>query len=380
MQLLIQEYLRRDAMETFKGLKGLKEEYGISARFSEDFPELVCLKYSQIDSSLGDPIVQQCRGIILNVQKDWEVVSRPYDKFFNYGEGHAADIDWNTARVYEKLDGSLMTLYFYKGKWRVQTSGTPSANTPVGAYDFTFKELFWKVFTELNYLIPAHEHSDLCFMFELMTKYNRVVVRHTENKLVLHGVRNVKTGGYHNINYWADKYNWQACNTFLLNDIKSIISTANKLDPLCQEGYIVEDADFNRIKIKSPSYVVLHHTRDSMSPRNMLNIIRTNENTEFLTYFPEYLDLYNEIGRKYKALIWIIEATIRDIYYAGIETDYKKIGLYTKDMFYNGAIFQVLRNKRTVNEILADMSIKKLESWLEIVKEKYNEQAPSKEI
>ena len=38
-------------------------------------------------------------------------------------------IDWGTARVYEKLDGSLMTLYRYGGAWQVASSGLPDGST-----------------------------------------------------------------------------------------------------------------------------------------------------------------------------------------------------------------------------------------------------------
>ena len=363
-ELKVQQYLREDSMETFKGLSGLKEEYGIKYSFGTNFPELICLKYNQIESPMGEEIVQECRGLILNVQDNWNIVSRPYDKFFNYGEGHAAPIDWNSAKVYEKLDGSLMTLYFYKGKWRVQTSGTVDAECQVSGYDITFKELFWQVFTSLEYLIPSHGEKELCFMFELMTSKNRVVVRHPKDRLVLHGVRNITTGLYEPIEYWAQRFNWEACKLFSLSSIEEIIKASNNLDPLEQEGYILEDANFNRIKVKSPSYVALHHTRDSMSPRSMLNIIRTNESVEFLNYFPEYKDLYSDTLIDYNRLIGTIEATIKDIYKQGIQEDYKQIGLNTKNLFYKGSIFQIIRNNRSIKDILLEMPIKKLEDWI----------------
>ena len=363
-ELKVQQYLRESSMETFKGLSGLKEEYGIKYSFGTNFPELICLKYNQIESPMGERIVQECRGLILNVQEDWNIVSRPYNKFFNYGEGHAAPIDWNSAKVYEKLDGSLMTLYFYKGKWRVQTSGTVDAECQVNGYDITFKELFWQVFTSLEYLIPSHGEKELCFMFELMTSKNRVVVRHPKDKLVLHGVRNITTGLYEPIEYWAQRFNWEACKLFGLSSIEETIQASNNLDPLKQEGYILEDASFNRIKVKSPSYVALHHTRDSMSPRSMLNIIRTNESTEFLQYFEEYTETFEQVEFKYNNLVAKIEDTIKTIYNKNIQTDYKSIGLFSKDLFYKGALFQILKKDTTIKEYLKNIPIKKLEDWI----------------
>ena len=104
----LQQYLREH------GLEKLIADYSIKAVTHKQYPHLISLKYSQIDSPMGEKIVQQCRGIVLDRSNNWEIVSYPYDKFFNYGEGngevfYSAAIDWSTAKVYEKLDGSLMT-------------------------------------------------------------------------------------------------------------------------------------------------------------------------------------------------------------------------------------------------------------------------------
>ncbi|WP_445240384.1 RNA ligase [Microcoleus vaginatus] len=106
----LQEYLRQHGLET------LSETYHIKVTRHRQYPDLVCLKYSQIESPLGEKIVQQCRGIILDSSQDWQIVSYPYDKFFNYGEIHAAAIDWRNAKVYEKLDGFSDCTVFLQGR------------------------------------------------------------------------------------------------------------------------------------------------------------------------------------------------------------------------------------------------------------------------
>ena len=80
------------------GLDALIERYRISARRHREFPHLVLLKYSQIESPMHEAIVQECRGLIVDESADWAVVCRAYDKFFNHGEPHAAAIDRSLLR------------------------------------------------------------------------------------------------------------------------------------------------------------------------------------------------------------------------------------------------------------------------------------------
>jgi hypothetical protein len=102
--------------------------FAVRAKRHGKHSNLVQLKYSQIGSPMHEPIVQECRGLVLDEAERWRVVCRAYDKFFNIGEPNATEIDWPAARVYEKLDGSLMTLYRYGGAWHVASSGVPDAS------------------------------------------------------------------------------------------------------------------------------------------------------------------------------------------------------------------------------------------------------------
>lgn len=369
MELEIQNYLRSG-----KTLGNLKDEYSIKSVFDTEYPELVCLKYSQIDSPMRETIVQECRGIILNKDDNWNVVSRPYNKFFNYGEGHASFIDWSTAKVYDKLDGSLMTLYWYDNQWRVQSSGTPDAGGKVYNYDgsdITFRELFWKTWFKLGYKAPSKKMSGFCYMFELMTPLNKIVVQHTESKLVLHGCRAIDFDQYYDPQYAVNfsAVNWEVCKTFSLTNIEEILDSAKNIDPTSQEGYVVVDKDFNRVKIKSPAYVALSHTKDNMSARHMLEIVKASEGSEVLTYFPEFKELHDKLLKDYIDLQKLIQITIDEVTPLG--DCWKEIGLKTKGLFYQGIIFQVLRNNVSVSTCLSNMPTRKLEQLLNIMRTKY---------
>ena len=352
----LQNYLRQ------YGLDSLCSSYHIKSTRHQKYPHLICLKYSQIESPMGEKIVQQCRGIILDSAQDWQIVSYPYNKFFNYGEHHASTIDWSSAKVYEKLDGSLMVLYFYDGEWRVQSSGTPDAGGEVNGFGFTFAELFWKVWNELGYHLP--QEREYCFIFELMTPYNRIVVQPKNNQIVLHGARNLDTLIESEPGFWANKYGWELVKSYPLTNWTEVIKAAEMLDPMDSEGYIICDQNFNRVKVKSPQYVAISHLREGFSTRRMLEIILTNEGEEFLAYFPEWTGLYEKIKDKYQSLIEEVEAAYQQ--YQHIETQ-KDFALAIKHLPYSGILFSLRSGKiSSVKEALRSCTIQKAEELLRL--------------
>lgn len=352
MAEVVQNFLRENSIDD------LQSNYAIKAKPHVERPNLVLLKYNQLESPMGLDIVQKCRGIILDCANDWDVVCRTYDKFFNYGEGHAAKIDWSTARVYEKLDGSLMQLYFYDGGWHVSSSGMPCASGNIMNTDKTFRDLFWKVWGSLGYRLPID--TNVCYAFEMMTPYNRVVVRHSDSKLVLHGARRLSDFKELDPIEEARNNGWESIKTYALSSWNDVMEAAKNLDPMDSEGFVVCDANYNRVKVKSPAYVAVAHMKDGFTTRRMLEIVRTNENSEFLSYYPEYTDLFYEVKCKYDALVEEISgfySVIKDIEHQ------KDFAMKAKDQKYSGVLFG-MRNGKDLKSYLAGMNIRALEDWL----------------
>lgn len=289
--MLVQEILRRGGFQ----------ELGrhINIKRHPKYLHLVQFKYNQIESPMGDPVVQECRGLILDERDNWAVVARPFDKFFNYGEGHAAAIDWNTAKVQEKLDGSLIILYNYDEQWHFATSGTPDAGGEVNGYGFTFAELARKAYCLFG--IGLGGLSNFTFLFELTSKYNRIIVAHDEPKLTLIGIRH-KDGTEYSPDSWINP-GFPTVRTFPLQNMEEVLATFQTFQPTSQEGYVVVDGAHHRVKVKHPGYVALHHLKDGFGPRRMVEIVRQGEISEVLAHFPEYAEEMEKIRCKYNALV-----------------------------------------------------------------------------
>ena len=123
----VQQYLQNGGT-----LAELQEKYALNIKRHPKYNSLCLFKYDQINSRPENhPIIVCARGLILDEARSWTVVSLPFNRFFNYGQCESVEIDWSSASVALKLDGSLIILYYAFGKWQVQTSGSPAAEGEV---------------------------------------------------------------------------------------------------------------------------------------------------------------------------------------------------------------------------------------------------------
>jgi hypothetical protein len=354
----LQSFLREHSIEE------LERRFAITAKPHKTFPNLYLFKYNQLESPFAERIVQESRGVILDRENNWRVVARGYDKFFNAGEHLAASIDWPTAHVYEKLDGSLIQMYYYANAWRISTSGTPDASGPVDNSGMTFEQLFWDTWNQLNYIVPSDKYKNLTFLFELMTKHNRVVVKHEQSRIVLHGARYTdKNMDEMFPEYLASIHGWNYPQSFSLNSLEDIQKAAVILKPLESEGYVVVDERFNRIKIKSPAYVAIAHLVDKFSSRRILEILRLGEENEFEAYlkdFPEWTTTFHHTKSRWEALIEDITNNynvIKDI------DSQKEFAAQATKLEFSGALF-AMRKGKLPKDYLSKLNIKNLEEMI----------------
>jgi hypothetical protein len=336
----------------------LTAKYAIKVTSHKKFPNLLLFKYNQIDSPMGERIVQECRGIILDSTDNWKVVSFAYEKFFNHGEGHAAPIDMSTAKVMEKLDGSIMTVFYYANDWHVASSGMPDAagqvNTLLG--DTSFAQLFWATWKDLKYSMPVDKTR--CYAFEMMTPYNKIICIYKKSNIVLHGVRDLNTLQELEPEPIAVKHGWECVKSYKMNSLTAVAEMAASLNPIDYEGYVVVDQNFNRVKVKNLSYVSLSHIKEGMSLRRMIEIVRTNESEEFLTYFPEFEKLYREVRKAFNELVQEIEATYEQHKNIVVQKDF---ALAINKKPYTGVLFALRKGDVTsAKQALRGMNIDRL--------------------
>lgn len=259
----------------------------------------IMFKYNQVLSDFSIPLVREARGIIFR-EGDWECVCHAFNKFFNEGEKNVADIDWNTASVQEKVDGSLIK-FWYDKDWHVSTNGTIDA-FKAELNDTKYPNFLQLVFAAIHQVFEdEYNFVDLLdpkctYMFELVSPYNRVVIPYKEIKLYFLGARNMEDGKEYDPKKFDVSVYFNVPKRYSLHSLEDVQKAANEL-PWDQEGYVVCDANFNRVKIKSPQYVMAHYARNNgvVNTERLVQIVLDGEQEEFLTYASDYADELQEV-------------------------------------------------------------------------------------
>ncbi|MCL2086678.1 MAG: hypothetical protein FWH05_03690 [Oscillospiraceae bacterium] len=289
----------RDILSTDPYNIKIKEEHGF-----------ILLKYSQIDSDFNQEIVRECRGLILD--SDFNPVCIPFYKFGNYGESYADKIDWNTAVVEEKLDGSLIKLWHYDNEWRVSTNGTIDARdaelralVTINADYPNFRVLFDIAATNVN-LDTSRLNPQYIYMFELVSPYNRIVTPYGETGLYHIGTRDISNSQELEADIGIPKPKTYSCSS-----LDDLIEMAKKLK-YSEEGYVVKDAQYRRIKVKSPAYVAASRLISGINETRVVELVMSNETAEFLTYFPEYSEIISATKQRINHLITYLDKILQE--------------------------------------------------------------------
>jgi hypothetical protein len=261
--------------------------------------------YNSIESPISRSIVRECRGLILREEEgNYSVIARGYDKFFRLDEGAGDDIDWKTARAYEKLDGTLLLFYWYGGQWNVSTKGVPDAAQFCDS-GISFANLFWNTFRELDYSLPPSDWQNYCFMFELLTLDNRVVIPHPVSRLVLHGARFIDPDNHYfpeydpySIQSMAEAWlHWELPDAYPVGNEAAVRELVNSKDGTVFEGLVLVDHTFTRAKVKNPLYHDLHEAMTDLTLRAVVRMVM-HEHSEIITaYYPEYAVLFFDISQ-----------------------------------------------------------------------------------
>lgn len=285
-------------------------------KISED-DGYVLFKYNQIASDFNEEICKEARGLILDTQDNFRVVRYAFKKFFNVDEGFAAKLDWDSAVATEKIDGSIMSVWFARDKWHLSTNGTIDAFKAelngVGPYK-TFGELFESVLPLSTF---ANYNKHRCWTFELVSPYNKVVIDYPETKVYLLSVRDMDSLeelGLDAVEILADANGLTVPERYDLNNEADYRKVVEQM-PEGHEGIVVRDVNGERVKIKTLLYFEMHRAKNNgvITLERIVDLIRANDHYEFLSYFPEYQSVFDDVKRQIDNTEIVVEKVRQDV-------------------------------------------------------------------
>lgn len=321
----------------------LAEELGIKIKeYPEANPARMVLNYCQIESPKSHPYVMQSRGVVLT--EDFDVLALPFDRFFNFGEveNHENRIDWSKAECVEKVDGSLIKIYWDGLKWCIATRSTAFAESDVYGFPLTFKDLVLRALgceDDKSFQLKCMFNLTFnkTYLFEVTARENRVVTQYNGYTLWWLGTRCNSTGRFENHDTCVTALGAKLPRKFKFDTTENCMKTAQSLPDL-QEGYVIYQDGVPVCKIKSPAYVAVHHIKsEGLNPKRIAQLVLANEQGEYLTYFGEdyqYIEPYEIAFHKLKCEMVDVYNQFKDL------ESQKDFALSVKDYPYSSALFK----------------------------------------
>ncbi len=323
------------------------------------------LKYNQLESDMSLPLVQMCRGIIVDLE-NMKVACRRFDKFFNHGEVNAAHLE-GKIRAEEKVDGSIIGLWCGRdGQWNISTNGMIDASDadvfiPTDGAR-TYKDLFELAWEKAGIDFQALD-KEYTYIFELVSPLNRIVVPYKETELYFLGMRHNETGQEVSpIDTDFGKY-FKVPRIYPIDTLEQAIEVAQTLSG-SEEGFVLVDENFNRVKVKGAEYLQLHLLRNNdLSLRSFLATVLEGKQDDLLGYFPEYEPYIRDIEDRLANYKLTVKGAIET---APWDADRKSFAMEVKDLPCSNILFKLYSN-RDYNweaDVITIDNINKLIQWL----------------
>jgi T4 RnlA family RNA ligase len=274
------------------------------------------------------------------------IVSRPFPKFFNYGELELAHQNYLDSRsvaqrgdftVTEKMDGSLGVSYFDpQGKMYIATRGSFVSEQARKANELLSK--YYKPYWD----------SDYTYLFEIIYPSNRIVVNYGDKEeLVLLSIIETKSGrelNYDTVNQWVSDYDIPVVPRYDgITDFNQIEQKQNS------EGYVVHFPDTGlRFKLKFDEYVRLHKIVTGINAKRVWELLSTNTPfDDILERVPdEFYQWVQKTRLDLKSQYTIIENAAIDVFTSVQDIPTRKDqALAIKDSPYRGIVFNMLDSK-----------------------------------
>jgi len=212
------------------------------------------LKYKKkvFYDNLWNDYIAECRGSI--VDADFNLVSYPFTKIYNYGIEKAAPVlsDDTEVIAYRKVNGFMVACTWYNGDVLVSTTGSTDSPFVAMAKEMMLNHMPW---TDWQLAFCTADMEGLTVMFECVHPYDPHIIPEEAGMYVL---------GYRE-NEWRSEVGHDPCvlqdlalmfNCYKPESVTTSMAAVKNLAKECKhEGFVFYTEDGVSAKIKSPYYL-----------------------------------------------------------------------------------------------------------------------------
>ena len=291
----------------FESKQILESKGLVVTNYEEDGVYMV--KYDKTKSDMLDDDVLKCRGIIID-KKTNKLLCYPPEKSIDISLITDAD-----KIIYQTfIDGTMINISSINGEWKISTRSNLSAKCKFYS-DKSFSVLFNESSINLNYDLLD---KTCCYTVVLQHPENRIVANYDKPSYVLVSVRRIIDGVVNDLDLVQVKSDLKELGQDIIipdilefNDLNEARTYVNSL-PFYEQGLVLKTSK-GRSKMRNPHYDYVKQMRGNT--RNMRFNYLTLQNlgsvTEFLSYFPEY----NELFLEYHNELYLVSKTLQDLYH-----------------------------------------------------------------
>lgn len=272
--------------------------------------DLLLFKYNECIWNVGwHKYAMASRGKIVD-RNTLEVVSYPFDKFFNLNEHPLSQESLVVEKISKadrvsltnKLDGSTIIVSRYNDNALITTNGSFNNIQTKWA-----REIFEEKYPDFIHDVP----EGYTFVFELIHPENRIILDYGETQdLYLIAVREnalLENGivAYDKLLEIADSYGLNIVQQEVFTSLSDICRKARDLKDANKEGWVIRTESGGYVnymfKLKLEEYFILHRAKSHVSMKNIYNLYVHGNLDEFLNTVDdntkqEVVDMLEEIN------------------------------------------------------------------------------------
>lgn len=350
---------------------------GIIVKDKNDYWVLNYIQYAD-----KNPFNILTRGLVIH--KSGKIASCPFFRFFNFGESHAAKIDFANADIMEKLDGSLVGVFFPENVknpiWHFRSLlSAHEKDRDFAIKGFVLNEetpLLMEVYPYLKEIEFKNDLKEYSLMFEFICKANTVVTQYEPSQygLYLIGARHLPTLyelTESELDNLASNLEIRRPKRWNASSYEEIIKMMEEFPKeKVYEGFVIRDRITGlRNKIKNEDYLKRHRLLTKLNYKNLIPLYFDGERGEIEAYFPQSKEIFDKIEKCYTNMAAKVLEVLLLWQNKNVSRKEVALGIVGKESKYIcNLVFKLLEVKQeqkfAINELIRKIPVPALiEAW-----------------